>query len=241
MKVSLKTHTPNPEATCIEIARVSSSRSQTEKKQDIARLLKYLIRNKHWSPFEHASFTFEIETSRAIGTQLLRHRSFTFQELSQRYCETTEIEAVYFRQQADSNRQSSEEQLGFVSYANTIDLTGKNHLLFQKVQDHLLASRSLYKSLLAAGIAKECARMVLPLTTATTIFMTGNLRSWIHFLEVRDDEHAQLEVQLIARKIKASLSLLCPILARALGWVEEIKDCDCEACKCGDDDCERRP
>lgn len=222
MKVALKSITPNAEQTIVEIARVSSSR--TDKTAEPAGLLNYLIKHKHWSPFEHGSATFEIECSKAIGIQLIRHRSFTFQEFSQRYQDVGKIsdegmfEPVELRRQATNNRQSSEEVFSPLlgAYAGEY-----SHLKAdQAVFDFLEQAEQLYSSLLAAGVAREQARLVLPLATKTRIYMTGTIRSWIHFLELRDDSHAQKEAQMIAKGIKTILIQELPVISKALNWDE---------------------
>lgn len=213
MRITLKSITPNIEDTIVEIARVSSSRK--DKTFEGEKLLKYLIDHKHWSPFEHGFLTMEIETSKAIGIQLLRHRSFYFQELSQRYQDVGNIfedifEEVELREKSEKNRQSS---------TNIINpLIGEAYRVNDAVGTVLEEAKDLYKLLLTMGVASECARMVLPMATKTRIFMTGNVRSWIHFLEVRHDEHAQKEIFLIAEEIKKILVGQLPIIATALGW-----------------------
>lgn len=215
MKVKLKAVTKpyndNPLAKTIGIeeylihcARVSSPGNRLN--HDTApKLLKYLIESGHWSPFEMVSFGFEVETSRAIGTQLLRHRSFSFQEFSQRYSRVEAIENFELRIQADKNRQSS---------------TGaySNMRLIQEAFELTKASQDLYERLVDDGVAKECARMILPLAAQTTIIMSGTLRSWIHFLGQRCDEHAQKEIRLIAIEVRKELTRVCPWTAEALGW-----------------------
>lgn len=175
------------------------------------RLLKYLMEHKHWSPNEMVNLAYEIETSRAIGTQILRHRSFCFQELSQRYAEVGAIEPVELRMQAVENRQSSTDVVA--------DEGEGLSYLYDKMRDHFSKGQELYAEMIEAGIAKECARMVLPLATQTRIIMNGSLRSWIHFLDLRCDEHAQKEVRLIAEAIRKDLAYHIPYTAVALGWV----------------------
>lgn len=223
MKVSLKTITPNAEVNIVEIARVSSTRVDKSEKPE--GLINYLINNKHWSPFQHAYLTFEIVTSKAIGIQLLRHLSFTFQEFSQRYAKVERIEDIDFRLQAETNRQSSTLSVAKVSQDLegdfVLDLDNEDDrylLLMEEVITHLHKGLALYNLLLDSGIAKECARMILPMTSQTTIYMTGSVRSWIHFLDIRDDGHAQLEVQLIAREIKALFKQELPIISNAKGY-----------------------
>ena len=215
MNVRLVQHTPNPEQTIVEVARVSSSRK--DKTSDYAGLVRYLAKHAHWSPFEHATFTFEIQTSKAIGIQLIRHRSFSFQEFSQRYQDVRKLgqdcEAVQLRKQCDDNRQSSTEV-----FDPKIPVEGGFLYASQVLQGALAQSFAAYEQLIEAGVAREQARFVLPLATSTTIHMTGSVRSWIHFLQLRDDEHAQLEIQLIAREIKAQLKAQLPTVAEAMNW-----------------------
>ncbi len=214
MKVTLLNVTPNAEDHIVEVARVSSSRKNKKDKPE--GLLKYLVRHKHWSPFEHGHATFEIETSKAIGIQLIRHRSFAFQEFSQRYQDVNRLgdifEPIELRAQCEDNRQSSTEVIDpkiqmetNLSASETIDaFLGKAH--------------SLYNKLLEAGVAREQARMVLPLATTTKIHMTGSIRSWIHFLELQDDDHAQKEIQMVAKEIKRIFIREFPIISKGLNY-----------------------
>lgn len=194
--------TPDAEKHIAEVARVSSSRK--DKQSDYAGLLNYLVRHKHWSPFEHAYVTFEIETSKAIGIQLIRHRSFTFQEFSQRYQDVKILgdmfESVELRKQCDNNRQSSTELLDSDEWST----------LMESVRSVMNHSLMVYNKLIDSGVAREQARMVLPLCTKTKIHMTGSIRSWIHFIELRDDEHAQKEIQLVAKDIRSQLARRLP-------------------------------
>jgi len=216
MKVTLLNVTPNAEDHIVEVARVSSSRK--DKKSKPEGLLSYLVRHKHWSPFEHSYATFEIETSKAIGIQLIRHRSFSFQEFSQRYQDVNRLESIFepieLRSQCEDNRQSSTEIIdpkfdimGVVSYPAS-----------EAIEKHLESCQTLYNRLLEAGVAREQARMVLPLATKTKIHMTGSIRSWIHFLELRDDGHAQKEIQLVAQEIKKHFINQFPIISKALEY-----------------------
>lgn len=181
------------------IARIGKVKDNPDK------LIKYLIKHKHWSPFEHTFITFKIETSRAIGRELLRHRSFTFQELSQRYVDITKFEPIELRKQCEDNRQSSTEVINpkfehFEHDDGPYTITAKDAI--NRVIDTIIYT---YERLIEAGVAKECARFILPECTSTTILMTGSLRSWIHFLELRDDPRAQVEAQQVAREIKKEL------------------------------------
>ena len=217
MKVTLLNVTPNTEEHIVEVARVSSSRK--DKKAKPEGLLSYLVRHKHWSPFEHGHATFEIETSKAIGIQLIRHRSFSFQEFSQRYQDVNKFgeifEPIELRAQCEDNRQSSTEVIDPIVEMSPFSSTRASHL----IQDHFKNSHRLYNELLNIGVAREQARMVLPLATTTKIHMTGSIRSWIHFLELRDDEHAQKEIQLVAKEIKKYFIQEFPIISTALGYV----------------------
>lgn len=231
MNVSLKSITPNAEVNIVEIARASSSRvDKTEKPEG---LINYLIQNKHRSPFQHSYLTFEIDTSKAIGIQLLRHLSFTFQEFSQRYAKVEQFESIDFRLQAEKNRQSSTDLIGRVFQTeNKLDenniyfgvdlfLTDKTSDLAQWLEDvarHLSSTLEIYNRGLELGVAKECARMILPMASSTKIYMTGSVRSWIHFLAIRDDSHAQLEAQLIAKEIKILFKENLPIISSALQY-----------------------
>lgn len=208
MNVELNWVTPNPEEELIRIARVSSKRK--DKKGDFAKLVKYLIDHKHWSPFEHASMSVEITTSKAIAIQLIRHRSFAFQEFSQRYQDVSLanvdlFEPIELRLQAEDNRQSSTEVVDSV-YLNN------------KVDELLLSIKNLYSELLEYGVSRETARFILPMATSTKLHMTGTLRSWIHFLDVRDDHHAQKEIQDIAQLIKREFKRQFPVTSEALGY-----------------------
>jgi len=212
MKVTLLNVTPNAEDHIVEVARVSSSRKNKKDKPE--GLLRYLVQHKHWSPFEHGHATFEIETSKAIGIQLIRHRSFSFQEFSQRYQDVNRLgdifEPIELRSQCEDNRQSSVE---------IINPKLENGMMANTAIDQLLTqSHRVYNQLLEAGVARETARMVLPLATTTKIHMTGSIRSWIHFLELRDDEHAQKEIQIVAKEIKKHFKEQFPIISGALRY-----------------------
>lgn len=192
-----------PEEYIIYAARVSSDNRVNN--ETAPKLLKYLIEHKHWSPFEMISIGIEIQTSRAIAQQILRHRSFSFQEFSQRYAAVTDMEPVQLRYQAETNRQSSTDEVTDCAMSD---------LVKSAVEECELA----YKTLLDHGVAKECARMILPLTTQTTIVMHGTLRSWIHFFDQRCSEHAQLEIQQLAYAAREAVSNVCPWTAEALNW-----------------------
>lgn len=223
MKVTLLNVTPNAEDHIVEVARVSSSRKNKKDKPE--GLLSYLVRHKHWSPFEHGHATFEIETSKAIGIQLIRHRSFSFQEFSQRYQDVNRLgdifEPIELRAQCEDNRQSSTEVINPNLYRKFNGGGVKPYKANIVIDRYLKGAQDLYTDLLEAGVAREQARMVLPLATTTKIHMTGSIRSWIHFLELRDDEHAQKEIQLVAQEIKRIFIDKFPIISKALEY--EVK------------------
>jgi thymidylate synthase (FAD) len=190
-------------------ARVSNPSNQMNL-ESAPKLLKFLIKHKHWSPFELVDMCVEIKTSRGIAAQILRHRSFSFQEFSQRYSEATDYEDVELRLQGSKNRQVGE------------DLLPKNHPEFNNLNGLLAESLSLsehcYQTMIDNGIAKEVARMVLPLTTQTTMYMKGSLRSWIHYIELRTQENTQKEHRLIAHECKKIFINNFPVIAEALEW-----------------------
>ena len=188
------------------IARVSNPENQMNH-ETAPRLLKYLTKHKHWSPYEMVDFTVEIKTSRAIAAQILRHRSFSFQEFSQRYSAATEIEPIQLRKKAQKNRQSS---------AEVIDEPVINNVVKFAI-DHAVQT---YNKLITEGVAKEQARMVLPLATQSTLYMKGSLRSWIHYIELRTAEDTQKEHRDIANAIKDIFKEQFPIVSEALGWEE---------------------
>jgi len=223
MKVTLLNVTPNAEDHIVEVARVSSSRKNKKDKPD--GLLRYLVQHKHWSPFEHGHATFEIETSKAIGIQLIRHRSFAFQEFSQRYQDVNHLgnifEPIELREQCEDNRQSSTKVID-----PKIPLEGGSENASVLINDLLNQSHKVYNQLLEAGVAREQARMVLPLATTTKIHMTGSIRSWIHFLELRDDGHAQKEIQDVAKAIKRIFINEFPIISKGLKYEQTHKTTD---------------
>jgi thymidylate synthase (FAD) len=187
-----------PEDLIVYIARVSNPSNQTNTETG-PKLINYLIKHKHWSPFEHASATLEITTSRAIAAQILRHRSFTFQEFSQRYATATELESIEWRKQGKTNRQVGDEVVELDSFQTD---------LVEQAQRSCLAA---YEFLVDSGIAKECARMVLPLNTQTTIYMTGTLRSWVHYIQLRNTPETQKEHRDIAFEALTILDKEFPI------------------------------
>lgn len=201
----------SPEEILVYIARVSSNRD--DKREDYDKLIKFLIDNAHWSPFEHLFFTFEITTSRAIGRQLLRHRSATFQEFSQRYSKATSFEPIELRKQGQTNRQSSEE-----TFVNSIVIGGEDVDPNSLIETHLKEAETIYNLLVNNGVAKETARMILPEATTTVLYMTAPLRTWIHFIDERLKPGAQKEIRIIAEEIKTLLKPLLPVTSKTLNW-----------------------
>lgn len=200
----------SPEELITYTARVSNPSNQLNTETS-DKLLAYLVKNKHWSPFEMVDMTVEIITSRAIAAQILRHRSFSFQEFSQRYAEVLDMEPVQLRKSGTTNRQSSSEVFDPIIAGLTSQAPASN-----VINDYIKMGENLYKQLLAAGTAKECARMVLPLTTQTKIYMKGSVRSWIHYLQIRCDEHTQLEHREIANAIRSVFNANFPNIAKAI-------------------------
>ena len=209
MDVKLVNITPDAEKTMAYIARVSNPNNQDNEK--FAGLLKYCIKHNHWSVFEQSSMTLEIETTRAIAAQILRHRSFTFQEFSQRYADSTQLGIIpipKLRKQDLKNRQNSTDDLDeFVKQ--------KLELQMKTLFD---SATALYQQMLEEGVAKECARMVLPLCTPTRIYMTGSCRSWIHYIELRSANGTQKEHMDIAQACKTVFIEQFPIVSEALEW-----------------------
>jgi len=218
--VKLVNTTEDAEALMGYIARVSNPQNQDN--PDVAGLLKYCIKHGHWSVFEQAHMTLEINTSRAIAAQILRHRSFTYQEFSQRYADTnllaSSIPVPELRRQDLKNRQNSIDDV--------------NPWVIQKyqilMQDHFHHAMELYTNMLNDGIAKECARMVLPLCTPTRIYMTGSVRSWIHYINLRSANGTQKEHMDVALGAKRIFTCAFPTVALALDWSCPNDDCRCE-------------
>ena len=209
MDVKFVSITPDAEKTMAYIARVSNPSNQDNEK--FAGLLKYCIKHNHWSVFEQSSMTLEIETTRAIAAQILRHRSFTFQEFSQRYADSTklgEIPIPELRRQDEKNRQNS---------TNDLDEFVKQKLELQ-MNTLFSSATALYQQMLEEGVAKECARMVLPLCTPTRIYMTGSCRSWIHYIELRSAHGTQKEHRDIAQACKTVFVEQFPVVSEALEW-----------------------
>ena len=211
-KVTLVQATPNPEETMAYVARVSNPKNQDN--PSFEGLLKYCIKHGHWSVFEQAYMTLEIQTSRAIAAQILRHRSFTYQEFSQRYADSTlladTIPMPKLRRQDTKNRQNSIDDVDpFVRQQFEIAM-----------QRYFEEGLDLYRTMLDKGIAKECARMVLPLAVPTRIYMTGSCRSWIHYISLRSANGTQKEHMLIAEQCKDIFIEQYPTVAEALEWTK---------------------
>jgi len=208
--VKLISITPDAEKTMGFIARVSNPKNQEN--PNVSGLLSYCIKHQHWSVFEQAHMTLEIETTRGLGAQILRHRSFTFQEFSQRYADAnmlaTNIPVPELRRQDLSNRQ------------NSIDDLPKNQkeILQKSIARYFGEGIDLYNELIREGIAKECARFVLPLATPTRIYMTGSVRSWIHYIELRSAHGTQKEHMDIVEQCKTVFKEQLPIVSEALSW-----------------------
>ncbi|MAH45119.1 thymidylate synthase (FAD) [Candidatus Pacearchaeota archaeon] len=185
-------------------ARVSNPKNQMNTKT-APKLIAFLIKHKHWSPFELANMCVEIKTSRAIAAQILRHRSFSFQEFSQRYSEATKMEPLELRSPAEKNRQSSSEII-------------EDETINKMANMFMDGAKQLYEQMITAGVAKECARMILPLGTQTTIYMNGTVRSWIHYINLRTEENTQKEHRDVANAIKNIFINQFPDTSEALSW-----------------------
>ena len=208
--VKLVSITPDAEETIAYIARVSNPKNQDNEKYD--RLLNYMIDHGHWSPFEQAYMTIEIQTSLAIATQILRHRSFTFQQFSQRYAEKNlineSIDLPELRSQDTQNRQNS---------IDDISQDIKNEFN-KRIRKHFDESTKLYDDLLNEGVAKESARFVLPQATTTRMYMTGTIRSWMHYIDLRAGHGTQKEHMDIANQIKNIFKENMPVIASTMKW-----------------------
>ena len=209
MTARLISITPDAEKTMAYIARVSNPANQEN--DNYSGLLKYCIKHNHWSVFEQSTMTVEIETTRAIAAQILRHRSFTYQEFSQRYADAKLLETIELpelRRQDNKNRQNSIDDLD----PKVVEkLNAQMNTLFS-------SAFSLYNQMLQEGVAKECARMVLPLCTPTRIYMTGSCRSWIHYINLRSANGTQKEHMMIAQAVKKIFIEQFPTVSDALDW-----------------------
>ena len=207
--VELISLTPNAEKTMAYIARVSNPKNQSN--EDYSKLLSYCIKHEHWSVFEQSFMTLQIETNRGIAAQILRHRSFTFQEFSQRYADSSQLGNIplpELRRQDFKNRQNS-----------ISDLPQEIKEKFKaKIANHFQSASDLYEELLREGIAKECARFVLPLATPTRIYMSGSCRSWIHYINLRSAHGTQEEHKIIALNCKTLFKESFPIVSKSLNW-----------------------
>jgi len=209
-KVELISLTPDAEKTMAYIARVSNPNNQQN--ENYSKLLSYCIKNEHWSVFEQSFMTLQIETNRGIAAQILRHRSFTFQEFSQRYADSSMLSSNVpmfdLRRQDDKNRQNS---------IDDVDPFLRQELEIA-IEKYFNEGMDIYRHMLDMGIAKECARMVLPLATPTRIYMTGSCRSWIHYIDLRSAHGTQKEHMDIANDAKRVFCEQFPICAEALEW-----------------------
>ena len=210
-QIKLVSVTPDAEQHMAYVARVSNPKNQDNDK--FAGLLKYCIKHGHWSVFEQAFMTVEINTTRGLAAQILRHRSFTYQEFSQRYADSSmlgdQIPLPELRRQDDKNRQNS---------IDDVDQFVKQDFEL-KMQRHFVDGMKLYKEMLDAGIAKECARFVLPLATPTRIYMTGSVRSWVHYIDLRSAHGTQKEHMAVAEGVRSIFVEKFPTVAQALDWV----------------------
>jgi thymidylate synthase (FAD) len=218
--VKLVTVTPDAEKIMGYVARVSNPKNQTN--PNVAGLLSYCIKHGHWSVFEQATMTLEIETTRGIAAQILRHRSFTYQEFSQRYADSSMLAETIplpeLRRQDTKNRQNSIDDVDpFIRQ--------KYEIL---MQHHFKEGMQLYQEMLDSGIAKECARFVLPLAVPTKIYMTGSVRSWIHYIDLRSSNGTQKEHMDIALGAKRIFTCTFPTVAAALDWSCPNDDCKCD-------------
>jgi len=211
MSVKLVSVTPDAEQTMAYVARVSNPNNQEN--PNYAKLLGYCIKHNHWSVFEQSFMTLEIETTRGLAAQILRHRSFTYQEFSQRYADSSllaeTIPVPELRRQDTKNRQNSIDDLDpeFVELSN------------KQIETYFAQGMSLYQHLLDNGVAKECARFVLPLATPTRLYMSGSCRSWIHYIQLRSANGTQKEHMEIAEQCKKIFAEQFPTVAEALEWV----------------------
>ena len=211
MTVKLISVTPDAEKHMGFVARVSNPNNQEN--PNVAGLLRYCAKHQHWSVFEQAFMTLEIETNRGIAAQILRHRSFTYQEFSQRYADTNllanEIPVPDLRRQDTKNRQNSIDDIS----------PEMSSLLQRRITEYFAEGMDLYNELLREGIAKECARFVLPLATPTRIYMTGSVRSWIHYIQLRSANGTQKEHMDIANECKQRFIEQFPIVSEAMEWL----------------------
>lgn len=196
----------------VYIARVSNPSNQMNIETS-DKLIGYLIKNKHWSPFDMINLTIEVTTSKAVGIQILRHWSIKPQEFSQRYAEVVDIEPIELRKQGATNRQVGDEIFDPKIWS---EIKGCDKSASSAIAFYVAMGQDLYKQLLKAGVAKECARMILPMATSTTLYLNGSVRSWIHYLEQRTSQHAQKEHRDVAKKVEEIFKEQFPATAKAL-------------------------
>ena len=212
-EVKFLSATPDAEKHMAYCARVSNPNNQSS--DSFSGLLKYCIKHQHWSIFEQSFLTVEINTTRGIAAQILRHRSFTYQEFSQRYADTNLLNDIIplpeLRRQDDKNRQNSIDDL-----PDYLKLT-----LLEDIRMHFEQSQRIYNRLLEKGVAKECARFVLPLATPTRLYMTGSVRSWIHYIDLRSAHGTQKEHMEIVELVRCIFTCQFPAVSEALGWTRE--------------------
>ena len=211
MTVKLVTRTPDAEDLIVYMARVSNPANQ-QKAEGSEKLLKYLIKHKHWSPFEMCHLVLEINTTRSIAAQLLRHRSFAFQEFSQRYADVKELGYPlhpHLRRQDTKNRQNSIDDLD----------PEQTQVYYRRISHLFEESLDLYREMVSSGVAKETARDILPLATPSRLYMSGTLRSWIHYIDLRSQNGTQLEHVKIALEAKKIFCKEFPMIGKALEWL----------------------
>ena len=211
-KINLVSVTPDAEKHMAYVARVSNPNNQGS--DNFSGLLRYCIKHQHWSVFEQAFMTVEINTTRGLAAQILRHRSFTFQEFSQRYADTNLLDSMIpvpeLRSQDSKNRQNSND-----------DIPQEKKEEYQAlIARHFSDAMDLYNALLDKGVAKECARFVLPLATPTRIYMTGSVRSWVHYIDLRSAHGTQKEHMDVAEGVRSIFTEQFPVVAEALEWAK---------------------
>ena len=202
--------TPKAQDLVVYMARVSNPSNQ-DSSQGAEKLISYLINHKHWSPFEMVSMCLEISTTRSVSAQILRHRSFSFQEFSQRYADVTTVGSPVvptLRRQDKANRQNSTDDLK----------PEQTQLYYRRINQLFEESQDLYREMVSSGVAKESARDVLPMASPTKMYMAGTLRSWIHYIDLRTANGTQREHQLIALNAKDIFKQEFPIITKALNW-----------------------
>ena len=211
MTVKLVTRTEKAEELLVYMARVSNPTNQSTNLNN-ERLINYLIKHRHWSPFEMVHLVLEINTTRSVAAQCLRHRSFSFQEFSQRYADVKELgypQVPHLRRQDTKNRQNSIDDLD----------PQKTQIFYRRINQLFEESQDLYREMVSSGVAKETARDVLPLATKTRLYMSGTLRSWIHYIDLRSQNGTQMEHMVIAQQAKEIFCKELPTIGKALTWL----------------------